>query len=181
MTAFKGQLDDTTLTIRLTPFAELCAEQAELVWRMRTHPAVAEWMTNPGPIPWEAHLAFMARQADDLANLNLLATDEAGAAGVVALHNRSGSHDSAELGIYRNPFRTERGLGRRLLRALHDFAFSDPSLTTITLRVHRDNAPACHLYRSEGYAEAGADADPRFVKMALQRNVYEARRTRYGE
>lgn len=156
--------------LKLTPFALLNEDQKVFVWEMRTHPEVARWMATGGDIPVASHLAYMARQADDPLNANYLASDEAGVVGVVSLHRIDTANRAAELGIYRNPFRTERGLGTRLLAAICDVAFGPGKLETFRLEVASDNVAAISLYGRAGFILQGScEKDPNLLSMTLAR------------
>ena len=144
---------DVDLT--LTPFATLDEEQQMLVWRMRNHPDVAKWMTTGGDISLESHLAFMRRQKNDPKNLNYLAYDSRGPLGVVSLHRLDVVASTAYLGIYRNPFRSEAGLGNRLMTAICAVAFGEIGLETFRLEVARDNHAAIALYKRVGFVAEG--------------------------
>lgn len=139
----------------LIPFALLNEEQQFEVWRMRNHPEIARWMGSGGDIPLEHHLAFMARQGEDRANFNYLGRDAAGTLGVVSLHRLDVRNRSAWLGVYRNPFRTELGLGTRLMKAIARLAFDVARINSIKLEVVVDNEAAIGAYRRFGFCEEG--------------------------
>lgn len=156
--------------LTLTPFALLNDVQKAFVWEMRTHPEVARWMATGGDIPLANHLAYMARQADDPLNANYLASDEAGVVGVVSLHKIDIATRTGDLGIYRNPFRTERGLGTRLLAAICEVAFGPGNLEIFRLEVASDNAAAISLYGRAGFILQGScEKAPNLLSMTLPR------------
>jgi len=156
--------------LKLTPFALLNDEQKVFVWEMRTHPEVGRWMATGGEIPLSGHLAYMARQAADPLNANYLASDSAGVAGVVSLHRIDTATRTADLGIYRNPFRTERGLGTRLLAAICEVAFGPGNLEIFRLEVASDNVAAISLYGRAGFILQGScEKDPNLLSMTLAR------------
>lgn len=156
--------------LRLTPFSLLDEDQKVLVWQMRTHPEIGRWMTTGGDIPLTNHLAYMARQADDQLNANYLASDHAGVVGVASLHKIDPVARTADLGIYRNPFRTERGLGTRLLAAICEVAFGPGKLETFRLEVASDNVAAISLYGRAGFILQGScEKDPNLLSMTLAR------------
>ena len=156
--------------LKLTPFALLNEDHKVFVWEMRTHPGVARWMATGSEIPLANHLAYMARQADDALNANYLASDEAGVVGVVSLHKIDTATRTADLGIYRNPFRTERGLGTRLLAAICEVAFGPGNLELFRLEVASDNAVAISLYGRAGFILQGScEKDPNLLSMTLAR------------
>lgn len=156
--------------LQLTPFALLNEDQKVFVWEMRTHPEVGRWMATGGEIPLPSHLAYMARQADDPLNANYLASDAAGVVGVVSLHRIDTATHSADLGIYRNPFRTERGLGTRLLAAICEVAFGPGNLEIFRLEVASDNVAAISLYGRAGFILQGScEKDPNLLSMTLAR------------
>lgn len=137
---------------------------------MRTHPDVARWMATGGDIPLDAHLAFMARQDEDAFNLNYLARDAKGAAGVVSIHRIDRSAGVGHLGIYRNPWRAERGLGKRLLAAICRRAFEEQKLEVFRLEVAEGNEPALALYRRFGFRPSVVEVSAGLIAMALTRS-----------
>ncbi|KQR56222.1 UDP-4-amino-4,6-dideoxy-N-acetyl-beta-L-altrosamine N-acetyltransferase [Brevundimonas sp. Leaf168] len=156
--------------LRLTPFAFLNEEQKVFVWEMRTHPQVARWMATAGEISLANHLAYMARQAGDLLNANYLAFDNAGVVGVVSLHRIDAAIRTADLGIYRNPFRTEKGLGNSLLAAICEVAFGPGNVEIFRLEVASDNVTAISLYRKAGFILHGScEKNTSLLSMTLAR------------
>lgn len=156
--------------LQLTPFALLDEAQQAFVWQMRTHPDVGRWMTTGSGISLDSHLAYMARQAEDSSNANYLVRDDAGAVGVVSLHRIDAVARSADLGIYRNPFRTEKGLGRRLLAAICEVAFGPANLDIFRLEVAADNFAAISLYDRGGFLPQGSSREnPDLLIMTLAR------------
>ncbi|UXY15552.1 UDP-4-amino-4,6-dideoxy-N-acetyl-beta-L-altrosamine N-acetyltransferase [Chitiniphilus purpureus] len=141
--------------IELLPFAGLDEARQHEVWCMRTHPDIARWMGSGGDIPLASHLAYMARQHAQTCDFNYLGRDAAGTLGVVSLHRLDARNGLAWLGIYRNPFRDEPGLGHRLLQAISQLAFGRLSLHTLKLEVVADNLTAIAAYRRFGFAEEG--------------------------
>ncbi|TJZ77295.1 UDP-4-amino-4,6-dideoxy-N-acetyl-beta-L-altrosamine N-acetyltransferase [Chitiniphilus eburneus] len=142
-------------TTELLPFSGLDEAQQQEVWRMRTHPDIAQWMGSGGEIPLEAHLAFMARQRERTHDFSFLGRDAGGTLGVVSLHRLDLRNGVAWLGIYRNPFREELGLGRRLLQAIAQLGFDRLGLHTLKLEVVVDNLIAIAAYRRFGFREEG--------------------------
>ena len=141
--------------LSLTPFGLLCDEEVERVWRMRTHPDIAHWMGSGGDISLEQHRAFMARQKDERHHFNYLCHDPVGLLGVIALHRLDWQNRVAWLGIYRNPWRTEKHLGSHLLTAVCQLAFEIAKLHTLKLEVVADNTRALAAYRRAGFIEEG--------------------------
>lgn len=142
-------------TTELLPFAGLDEARQQEVWRMRTHPDIARWMGSGGDIPWASHLAYMARQHAQTCDFNYLGRDAGGTLGVVSLHRLDMRNGTAWLGIYRNPFREELGLGRRLLQAIAELGFGRLGLHTLKLEVVADNLTAIAAYRRFGFTEEG--------------------------
>lgn len=139
----------------LTPFAMLDEQQKIAVWQMRTHPDIAHWMNSGGDISLESHLAFMARQHQDTRNINYLCQDNAAPLGVISLHRLDWHNRLAWLGIYRNPFRLDKGLGARLLSAVNQLAFDIARLHTLKLEVAADNERAIKAYLRSGFRHEG--------------------------
>ena len=141
--------------LTLKPFSTLNSTECELIRMMRNHPDIAKWMGSGGQIPLEAHHAFMARQLIENSNFNYLTYDQHGVSGVVSLHRCDWHNDIAWLGIYRNPFRQEIGLGKQLLQAICWLAFDIAKLHTLKLEVVADNTPAINAYIRAGFVNEG--------------------------
>ena len=142
--------------VALIPFAMLDEKQIVAVWQMRNHPKVARWMNTGGDITLAAHRAFMARQSQDSHNVNYLCQDDKGPAGVISLHRLDWHNRLAWLGIYRNPFRPDKGLGARLLATVNRLAFEVAQLHTLKLEVAADNERAIQAYLRAGFRHEGA-------------------------
>lgn len=158
--------------LELIPFAALDRADQERVWKMRTHPDIARWMATGDDIPLEAHLAFMARQGQDTLNLNYLARDADGVAGVVSIHRIDRAVGVGHLGIYRSPWRSERGLGSRLLAAICRRAFEEEALEVFRLEVAEGNEPALALYRRFGFRPSAVEVRAGQIAMALTRSQW---------
>jgi UDP-4-amino-4,6-dideoxy-N-acetyl-beta-L-altrosamine N-acetyltransferase len=141
--------------LELVPFSRLGEKQRQQVLAMRNAPQVARWMGTGGDISPEDHQAFMDRQHAEQRNFNYLACDALGDVGVVSLHRVDTRNELAWLGIYRNPFRSERGLGMRLLRSIGLVAFGPAGLNSLKLEVVEDNVAALALYRRFGFRQEG--------------------------
>ncbi|MGY3902032.1 UDP-4-amino-4,6-dideoxy-N-acetyl-beta-L-altrosamine N-acetyltransferase [Aeromonas lusitana] len=142
--------------LTLIPFADLDEQQVITVWQMRNHPDVAHWMSSGGEIPFEAHLAFMARQRQETHNFNYLCQDALGSIGVVSLHRLDWNNRLAWLGIYRNPSRRGEQLGAPLLAAVQQLAFDVARLHSLKLEVATDNERAIQAYQRAGFRREGA-------------------------
>ena len=141
--------------VTLIPFSMLDEQQLVAVWQMRNHPEIARWMNTGGDITLAAHRAFMARQSQDTRNVNYLCQDDKGPAGVISLHRLDWHNRLAWLGIYRNPFRPDKGLGARLLSAVNQLAFDIARLHTLKLEVAADNERAIKAYLRSGFRHEG--------------------------
>ncbi|WOS64781.1 UDP-4-amino-4,6-dideoxy-N-acetyl-beta-L-altrosamine N-acetyltransferase [Sinorhizobium fredii] len=139
----------------LRPFCRLTSEESDYVFRMRSHPAVSKWMTSGGDISLEAHSKYIARQKDDLTNRNYLMFSNDVIVGVVSLHRIDRRNQLAFLGLYRNPFSKESGIGRRLLGAICRLSFQQFGLHSLKLEVVADNRAAIQLYEAFGFLQEG--------------------------
>lgn len=103
----------------------------------------------------QSHKQFMANQSSETRNFNYLAYDADGVAGVVSLHRVDRYNEIAWLGIYKNPFRSEKGLGRKILKAICHFAFEVAKLHTFKIEVVSNNAAAIRAYSAIGFKNEG--------------------------
>ena len=122
-----------------------------MILEWRNHPSVRANMYNMAIISEEEHLAFIdsLRQKDD--KRYFLVQEGKEAVGVIDFN--SISNISTKLGIYANPFRTQKGTGTLLMQTLIAYAFDVLKTPTLEAEVFAHNEKAIHLYIKFGFQE----------------------------
>ena len=116
---------------------------------------------------WEARLADDPMPADVV----LGASESAVLVGVAGLSfekREKARHKATLFGMYIHPDHRDQGLGRKLVRALLEFARSRPGVTIVQLTVSEGNLAAEALYRQGGFVPFGLEpfavaVGPKFV------------------
>lgn len=121
--------------------------------------------------------------ADDDKRYLILEDQQSRSRGFAVLSGISGEHGVIELTriMVDQP---GQGLGRRFLRAVKEFAFTELGAHRLWLDVFTDNQRAQHVYRSEGFVEEGRlreairDGDRRrsLIVMSMLADEYGCRK-----
>lgn len=152
--------------IRLIPFTDLSATETEMVLSWRNHPDVRSRMLHPDEISLNEHLRFiesLKNRSDKRYFLVQKATDYLG---VVDLTDITAT--SAELGTYANP--DLRGVGKTVMAALIDYAFTTLRLTKLIANVFSDNEKAKYLYSTFNFTETGRTTHNGREMICMERN-----------
>jgi len=110
------------------------------------------------PLPTiEAERQWIDAQIETPGNLHLAAWAEGRIVGMCGAHAPTGfrTRHAATVGVSLLPDWRSRGLGRRMMRAIIDWAEREPQLLVLRLDVFTDNPVALKLYRSLGFEVAG--------------------------
>lgn len=87
-----------------------------------------------------------------------------GVAGLRPERRERTSHKATLFGMFVAPSHRERGIGRALVDAVLDYAWSSPSLYVVQLTVSNSNTSAVRLYESCGFVRFGSE--PYAVRVA---------------
>jgi RimJ/RimL family protein N-acetyltransferase len=79
--------------------------------------------------------------------------DRLGGLGCFSLSNIIEHHDSAELGIYTNPFLSKPGIGAIILSTGIALAQSESKLSRLFLKVFPENQRAINFYKKSGFSQ----------------------------
>lgn len=129
-------------------------EESKAVIRMRNDDSIRKWMNSDLVISEIEHATFISKLKNTNCKYFLVKRSE-NILGVISLTRIDQNNKNAYIGIYKNPFISERNLGTVLMEALHYLAFSVIGLHTLKLEVIEINDRAISLYKKCGYTEEG--------------------------
>lgn len=145
------------------------AEDCEAVWHWRNDERTHRFIPDPAPIPLESHRAWFAGVLSGERPVDLLIGEAAGEPVGVLRFDHAGP--LATISIYLVPGRENRGEGRALLRAGHDWlAAHRPATETIEALVLEGNAASHRAFRAAGYRPYAST-----YRCAIRRGESEAR------
>jgi UDP-4-amino-4,6-dideoxy-N-acetyl-beta-L-altrosamine N-acetyltransferase len=137
-------------------FIHLTQKEKETVRRWRNCRYVRDWMHAEHIISETEHLKFIENLKKDGKNFYWLVKHKTGRyLGVIYLQRVDFQYGNAYLGIYKNPFSKQFGIGTLLMDCLMKIAFNRLKLHTLKLEVIKDNRKAIHLYRKIGFKNEG--------------------------
>lgn len=136
------------------PFQLLGEEELREILSWRNHKAVRLWMENKHIITWAEHLQFAKSLESSKSKLYFLVKEKENSLGVVNLSEIDGK--SAQLGIYRNPCASMKGIGKRLMNII-EYISKKIQLKRLWLKVQKNNYPALSLYKRCNYKYAYSD------------------------
>ncbi|MEM1689050.1 MAG: UDP-4-amino-4,6-dideoxy-N-acetyl-beta-L-altrosamine N-acetyltransferase [Candidatus Hadarchaeales archaeon] len=147
----KFKIDD----IELINFVNLNKDEKNIVLKMRNHDTVRKWMYNNRIISPHEHYRFIWSLKKDSKNFYFLVRRQNKFMGVVYLTRVDFMNRNGYLGLYANPFFSEKKIGTILGNILLKLAFDIAGLHTLKLEVIEDNERAIHLYKKLGFVEEG--------------------------
>ena len=139
------------MNVQLLNFTTLNDSQKAMILEWRNHPSVRAYMYNPNTITQEEHLGFIEALKKRKDRRYFLVKKEDIDIGVIDFNDISKA--STKLGIYANPYLTQKGIGSMLLKALIAYGFDVLKTQTLEAEVFADNEKAQHLYQKFGFVE----------------------------
>lgn len=159
-------------------FVLLDNAELEEILSWRNHQSIRRWMFNHEPIAWTDHVRFVGDLAHDDHNFYWRVALSDTGLGVMYLKNMEENRESAELGIYINPFFSGGGAGKKIMEAIVRLGFEYFKLRFLKLNVFEDNLRAIRFYSEAGFeALAGetvrrnADTNQKNVIMMRKANI----------
>jgi UDP-4-amino-4,6-dideoxy-N-acetyl-beta-L-altrosamine N-acetyltransferase len=136
--------------VELYNYVNLSEDDKTLVLNMRNHPEIKKWMYNQTNIVKKEHIKFIKFLESSVDRRYFLVKHKSKIIGSINF-SEINLHDSAEFGIYTNPFLQFQGAGSLLESAASEYAFSELNLKKIKLEVFSDNKKAINFYNKCGY------------------------------
>ncbi len=167
--------------ISLVSFAP---KDTEIVYEIRNHPSVRNFLRNTRPIPWNSHLNWVEENlVIDKKLLLFIVLQNDTAIGIALLRNFEGK--SAEIGVMiKYPKRHARA-AYRAAQVLGHYAFEYLHLDTLYSNVPLHNEHALAFNQKCGFVPTG-EASKHYHRLALTRDasrhhkVHQAFFKRYG-
>lgn len=151
---------------------EVAKEDAPRLYAWRMDPDTRPMFRDPEEVPYETHLAFVERYFQP-ANTDrwFVIEDAGGPVGTIALYGLTGTGEAEWGRLVIDPLARGRGYARRALRLVIDHAL-ELGVRKLHCEVSSSNGAARHLYRTEGFAEAGRERCGRreFIQMTRSRS-----------
>lgn len=120
-----------------------------MVLEWRNHPDIRAYMYNTGVISQKTHLEFIENLKTKENKRYFLIQRENENIGVIDFTDITPR--SATMGIYANPYLTQKGIGSILLQAIMDYAFDILKVETLKAEVFASNTKAKTLYKKFGF------------------------------
>lgn len=152
--------------VELIDFTELDSDQKAMVLEWRNSESVSKY-THTKQITFDEHLSFI----EDLKTLEdkkyFLVKNDSANLGVINLTHIDKKEKSSELGLYKNPFCTHKGVGSLLLRTIITYGYDILKLQKLKLEVYKDNIAAIKLYKRFGFQEVSNKNDKDLLYMEI--------------
>jgi UDP-4-amino-4,6-dideoxy-N-acetyl-beta-L-altrosamine N-acetyltransferase len=152
--------------VELIDFTELDSEQKAMVLEWRNSEFVSKY-THTKQITFDEHLSFI----EDLKTLEdkkyFLVKNDSANLGVINLTHIDKKEKSSELGLYKNPFCTHKGVGSLLLKSIITYGYDILKLQKLKLEVYKDNIAAIKLYKRFGFQEVSNKNDKDLLYMEI--------------
>ena len=139
------------MSLRLCNFTTLSEPQKAMILEWRNHPSVRANMYNTDVITKEEHFAFIDSLPTRENKRYFLVQEGETDIGVIDFNDIS--NISTKLGIYANPFLTQKGIGTLLMQTLIAYAFDVLKTPILEAEVFAHNERAIHLYEKFGFKE----------------------------
>lgn len=139
------------MRLRLCNFTTLSEPQKEMILEWRNHANVRANMYNTDIITKEEHFAFIDSLPQRENKRYFLVEEGENAIGVIDFNDIS--NISTKLGIYANPFLTQKGIGTLLMQTLIAYAFDVLKTPILEAEVFVHNERAIYLYEKFGFKE----------------------------
>lgn len=137
------------MNINYVNFTTLNEAQKAMILEWRNHPNVRAYMYNTGVISQKTHLEFIESLKTKENKRYFLVQRENENIGVIDFTDITPT--SATMGIYANPYLTQKGIGSVLLQTIVDYAFDILKVQTLKAEVFATNAKAKTLYKKFGF------------------------------
>ena len=139
------------MQLHLCDFTTLDKKTLLKILSWRNHESVKAYMYNDQNIGEKEHFTFVQSLKTRNDKRYFLVRDDNEEIGVIDF-NAISSH-SALMGLYANPFLTQKGVGSKLMEAIIAYAFETLSVQVLQAEVFAHNKRAHQLYQKFGFKE----------------------------
>ncbi len=136
--------------VELHNYVSLDVEEKILALDMRNHPDIKKWMHNLNYISKQTHLEFVNGLKGDTSRYYFLVKQQNRVLGSINFSNIN-RPNSAEFGIYINPFNQLKGSGKVLEAIANYFALEELAVNKLRLEVFSTNERAINFYNKSGF------------------------------
>lgn len=141
--------------ILLVPLDVSNAAHVEAMYRIRTDPDVAKYLTNPPPANFSSHEQYLREIDTNQRRIYLIMTNEE----ICGYCQAIVKGKEVELGWALQPNWWGKGIGSQAVSLLMDAVHKEPIFKekTVILYVKKDNVRALELYKKHGFIIKGID------------------------
>lgn len=153
-----------TETFRFVNYVNLTEIQNRAIWEGRNHPDVRQWMNNPEPFAWEAHLSYVEslKQKDDRSYWAVIRNNDIiGSMCLNPIGERIPPHYAsnqivanttwAETGMFLLPKFIGKGLGTSMKKEFIDYILANTDIQFLLLKTLHENNRTIKLNQALGY------------------------------
>jgi len=147
-----NRMSDCSLSLKKIGRVQLCnyinlnMNDKDTVMNMRNHIEIKRWMHNKNVISKKEHLDFIQQLEDDISRRYFLVKKEGKIVGSINFSNIN-LDNSAEFGIYTNPFEKIKYGGLILEESASFYVFNELKIKNIKLKVLTNNKRAIDFYK----------------------------------
>lgn len=149
-------------------FIDLSLGERKMILSWQNHVSVRKWMCESENITIKNHLKFIESLKISRAKEYMVLKRDASYIGVVDFTDINFAKESADIGLYANPFEKMNGAGSLLLEAGIKYAVEILKLRTLKLEVFIDNSRAIGLYRKFNFKESGKKINSGRVVVCME-------------
>lgn len=143
------QIDE--LKVALVNFIDLSQEEKKMILEWRNHERIRRWMFTQDIIELNDHLEYIESLKERKDRLYFLVKCNLKPIGVIDFTKIDLENGHSEFGVYSNP--TIKGVGRILMKAILNYAFSVLKIDRLFSEVFEDNYRAIQLYEQYNFSK----------------------------
>jgi len=159
--------------IDIKDYVALNSKEHGLVLKMRNAPSIKCWMYHTDDITPEEHFKFIESLKDNQSKRYFLVKQADTVLGSLNLTEIDSQNQTAELGIYVNPFLSIKGIGQLLIQKAFDYAYNSLDLKTLKLEVFEDNERAIKAYLKSGFKVVESKLKNNQTIVCMQKELIE--------
>lgn len=141
--------------ITLVNFTDLSKDELRYILKMRNHPDIKKWMYSQENITETQHFSYIESLKNDAAKQYFLVKQPGLVIGSINFTNIDCLNNSADFGLYANPFESISGAGRILEETALSYAKQQLNLSVLKLEVFESNKQVINLHKKNGFQQTG--------------------------